>query len=83
MKNKNALFYILGMVSSIAIIPILEELTTVILSWVEYLKLKPSKLVLQGNKEIQELQAETEEVNTCAIGFHYSPEADDMEDSLD
>lgn len=83
MKNKNALFYILGMVSSIAIIPILEELTTVILSWVEYLKLKPNKLVLQGNKEIQELQAETEEVNTCAIGFHYNPDSDDMEDSLD
>ncbi len=69
MKNKNALFYILGMVSSIAIIPILEELTTVILSWVEYLKLKPNKLVLQGNKEIQELQAETEEVNICAISL--------------
>lgn len=76
MKNKNVLFYILGMVSSIAIIPILEELTTVILSWVEYLKLKPNKLVLQGNKEIQELQAETEEVNTCAIGFHYNPETE-------
>lgn len=77
------MYLYIGNGSSIAIIPISEELTTVILSWVEYLKLKPSKLVLQGNKEIQELQAETEEVNTCAIGFHYNPDSGDMEDSLD
>lgn len=40
------------------------------------------KLVIKGNAELQELQSdsETEEVDTCAIGFHYEPETEEYYD---
>ena len=79
MKNKNdKLFaFIFGVISYICLIPIIEELTNVILSWIEYLKIFPSKLVLKGNKELKELQSEDDiDSETCAIGFQYNSEED-------
>lgn len=83
-ENKTLLSYILGACTIIVFLPIMEELVNVILSWIEYLKIIPSKLVLKGNAELQEIQNESGEMDsdTCAIDFHYVPE-DDEDDYYD
>ena len=57
-KNKNVWFYILGLLSGILFIPVIEEFINVIMSWIQVLLLKPTKIVLEGNKEINELQGD-------------------------
>lgn len=85
MKNKNdKLFaFILGILAYICFIPFIEELTNVLLFWIEYLKILPSKLVLKGNKELKELQDDDEKSETCAIGFQYNPSDYDEFDDYD
>lgn len=64
--------YILGLVTGLIFIPVIEELLNVAFSWIEYLKIVPSKLVLKGNKDLADLQSEDEEyTETNAIGFQY------------
>lgn len=71
--NKTLFSFIFGIVFATLIYPIIDELSVVFLSWIEYFKLLPSKLVLKGNKEITKLQDECEdEEETCAIGFQYT-----------
>ena len=68
-KNKNVWFYILGILSGILFIPATEEFINVIISWIQVLLLKPTKIVLEGNKEIKELQGDEEYQQTNCIGF--------------
>lgn len=69
-NNKTIVAFILGMLSYILLIPVIEEFVNVLLSWLEYFKILPSKLVLKGNKELKELQEEDGiESETYAIGF--------------
>ena len=75
-NNKTIIAFLLGLLSYMLFIPIIEELSNVILSWIEYLKILPSKLVLKGNKELKELQDDDGKSETCAIGFQYNPEED-------
>lgn len=70
-ENKTLLIFVLGFISSMAIIPIIEEAINIILAWMEYFKILPSKLVLKGNNELADLQSETQEHDTYAIGFDY------------
>lgn len=81
-ENKTLLSYILGACTIIVFLPIVEELVNVILSWIEYLKIIPSKLVLKGNAELQEIQNESGEIDsdTCAIVFHYEPKTEEYYD---
>lgn len=81
-NNKTTMAFILGILSYILFIPVIEEFTNVLLSWIEYFKILPSKLVLKGNKQIKELQDEDEEneSESCAIGFQYSPQEEDIYD---
>lgn len=81
-KNKTLLSYILGACTIVIFLPIIEEIVNVILSWIEYLKILPGKLVIKGNAELQELQSdfEVESTDTCAIGFHYEPETEEYYD---
>lgn len=81
-ENKTLLSYILGACTIVIFLPIVEELVNVILSWIEYLKIIPSKLVLKGNAELQELQSDSdvESTDTCAIGFHYEPKTEEYYD---
>lgn len=75
--------YILGMVTIITFIPILESLTELICSWLEVLKAIPMKKVLVVNAEIQDLQSKLEPVSTSCIGFVQNeeyPEGDDWEE---
>ena len=81
-NNKTTMAFILGILSYILFIPVIEEFTNVLLSWIEYFKILPSKLVLKGNKQIKELQDEDEEneSESCAIGCQYSPQEEDIYD---
>ena len=81
-ENKTLLSYILGACTIVIFLPIVEELGKCYLSWIEYLKILPGKLVIKGNAELQELQSnsETEEIDTCAIGFHYEPKTEEYYD---
>ena len=68
-KNKNVWFYILGILTGLLFIPVIEEFINVIISWIQVLLLKPTKIVLEGNKEIKELQSDEEYQQTNCIGF--------------
>ena len=73
-NNKTIMAFILGILSYMLLIPVIEEFTNVLLSWIEYFKILPSKLVLKGNKELKELQEEDGiESETYAFGFQYNP----------
>ena len=68
-NNKNVWFYILGLLSGILFIPVIEEFINVIMTWIQVLILKPTKIVIEGNKEINELQGDEEYQQTNCIGF--------------
>lgn len=73
--NKGTKHYILGLLSGLLFIPIIEELLNVIMAWIQVLILKPNKIVLQGNKELAELQNDdVEDEQTNCIGFQISNE---------
>lgn len=68
--NKETKHYILGLLSGLLFVPIIEELLNVIMAWIQVLILKPNKIVLQGNKELAELQNDdVEDEQTNCIGF--------------
>ena len=79
MKNKTTKYYILGLATGFIAIPLIEELMNVASSWIQVLMIKPSKIVLNGNKELSELQGDEEEIQTHCIGFQV-PSSNDYED---
>ena len=76
-KNNNIKHFIIGLLSGLLFIPVIEEFLNVIMAWVQVLLLKPNKIVLKGNKDIAELQSGEEPVQTSCIGFQVSSEEDD------
>ena len=68
-KNKNVWFYILGLLSGMLFIPVIEEFINVIMSWIQVLILKPTEKVLKGNKELEKYQEPEEYQQTNCIGF--------------
>lgn len=76
--------YVIGILTIVAIIPLIESLVNVVLTWIEYLKTIPTKKILEENKEIQKLQSEIEPINTFAMGFQapedYVFEDDEFDD---
>lgn len=75
--NNNTKHFIIGLLSGLLFIPVIEEFLNVIIAWIQVLLLKPNKIVLKGNKDIAELQSEEEPVQTSCIGFQVSSEEDD------
>ena len=73
-KNKNVWFYILGLLSGILFIPVIEEFINVIMSWIQVLILKPTEKVLKGNKELEKYQEPEEYQQTNCIGFQIRSE---------
>lgn len=61
--------FILGILSILLLIPIIESISEIICTFLEYPKGLASKKVLKLNKELLKLQSETEEIDTVAIGF--------------
>lgn len=68
-NNKNVWFYILGILSGLLFIPIIEEFVNVIMAWIQVLMLKPSKKVLKGNKKLAKYQESEDYQQTSCIGF--------------
>lgn len=80
MNNKNLKHFTLGIISGMLIIPVIDELLNVIMAWIQVLLLKPNKIVLNGNKELSNLQEQTEYQQSSCIGFHVDTVQDDYED---
>lgn len=76
MKDKSLKYYILGFVTGFIAIPLMEELMNVVNTWIQVLIIKPSKIVIKGNKELSELQGNEEEIQTQCIGFQVPSEDD-------
>lgn len=78
MKNKN---FIYGVIFGFVLIPILDELTNLIVSLFELPKATITKKILKENKIIADIQTDTEKVDDAvAIGFHYTPPDEDWDD---
>lgn len=82
MKNNSLKHYIFGLITGFIAIPLIEELMTVVNTWIQVLLLKPNKIVIKGNKELSELQGDEEPIETHCIGFQI-PSEDDYEDEDD
>ena len=61
--------YILGMVTIVVAMPIMEQIAEIICGSLEILKGKNTKKILKINKEIEDLQIQLEPINTNCIGF--------------
>lgn len=66
--------FIAGILFYVMVIPILESLVEMILGYIETLKIENTKKVTKGNIDIMELQAQTEQSYTNAIGFEVPSE---------
>ena len=76
--------YILGMITALVALPIIDEVVEIICGFLEILKGISTKKVLKINKEIMDLQEQLEPVNTNCIGFEIPNteyEDDDWEDN--
>ena len=71
--------FILGIFTGLCVIPVLEELTNLAMSWIEVAKVAPTKRTLKGNKDLMDLQPE-EAGETSCIGFRYDSPEDDVYD---
>ena len=67
--NKNVWFYILGTLSGLLFIPVIEEFINVIMTWIQVLMIKPSKKVLKGNQKLAKYQEPEEYEETNCMGF--------------
>ena len=64
--------YILGMITALVALPIIDEVVEIICSFLEILKGTSTKKVVKINKEIEDLQIQLEPlepINTNCIGF--------------
>lgn len=78
LKNKG---FIYGIIFGFVLIPILDELTNLIVSLFELPKATITKKILKENKVIADLQKDTENVDDAiAIGFQYTPPDEDWDD---
>lgn len=84
-ENRMLLLFLGGIFAVSTAIPILEELTNLILTWIEYLKIIPSKKIAHGNKDLQEIIGNSNECNeqSYAIGFEIPSENEAYDDYYD
>ena len=75
--------FALGMVSVIAVIPILESLTDLTVAYIESWKGNPIKRALISNNEIADLQAQLEPVNSQLMGFAIPNDEEYYEDEFE
>lgn len=73
----------LGALSILIFVPIIEQLCEVIMTALEYVKGLISKSVLKINKELLDLQAEQEPISTQCIGFQYNGDEEEFDDDFE
>lgn len=71
------------MLTAICIIPIVDSLVELIQVMIEVPKGMLSKKVIKLNNEIEDLQAESEPINTSCVGFEIPSESDDLDDDYE
>jgi len=76
----NLLWFVLGIVFIVFILPILESISVTIQSYFEVVKSKMSVVITQDNKEIRELNADLEQSSVSAIGFHAGDDSEYYDD---
>ena len=79
-KNNNTKHFIIGLLSGILIIPVIEEFLNVILVWIQVLLIKPNRIVLKSNKELSELQEAAEYQQSSCIGFQVSNDDEEYDE---
>ena len=72
--------YILGFLTGVCLLPILDSITELVQVALEVPKGKLSKKVMKLNNEIQDIQAESESVGTSCIGFDVPEEVEYYDD---
>ena len=72
--------YILGLVTGLILIPISEQFMDIIFSWIEVMKIKPSKIILKSNSELRDLQSQCSDGDTSCIGFQYDGPEEECEE---
>lgn len=72
--------FAIGMVSVIAVIPILDSLTDLTVAYIKSWQGTPIKRALISNNEIADLQAQLEPVNSQLMGFAMPSEEEYYED---
>ena len=82
MKNKNCLIYLVGILSSIMFIPIINDVTDIICNKLECIKGMQNLKITNINNKIMDAQnQDNEQVETRAIGFDMPNEEDYEEES--
>lgn len=74
-EHKTILLFIFGVLFA-SVLPLVDELITVIASWMEWLKIIPSRHIAKGNKELQDIYGSEVTGSVFAIGFQM-PESED------
>ena len=75
--------FALGMVSVIAVIPILDSLTDLTVAYIKSWQGNPIKRTLVSNNEIADLQAQLEPINSQLMGFAMPSEEEYYEDEFE
>lgn len=75
--------FIYGLLFGFILIPVLDELTNLLVSLFELPKATITKKILKENKIIADLQAEQEQVATQCMGFEYYPQEEYYDEEED
>ena len=86
-KNTNLLpSFLGGLLTGFVIIPVVSEALNIVYSYIQAALIKPTKAVIKGNAEVEEMQNANTPVNTNVIGFevpdlteYYDDEDDDYD----
>ena len=73
--------FFLGMMFIYILLPILENLTSLICTGIEVIKAKYSVKITEYNSRISQINSGFETHSKHAIGFHYTPEEEDEDEN--
>lgn len=70
--------YILGLITGLFIIPIIEEISNVLFSWIEVAKIKSASIIASCNREAS--GNDLEQYETPVVGFQINTTNDDYDE---
>ena len=77
---KQLKYYISGIISVLVILPVIEKILEVIFLWIETLKIKPSKKIMESQKDtmmLREFLSEPKVDTDYDVEYIYGDEDDD------
>ena len=78
-EHKTILLFIFGVLFA-SVLPLVDELVTVIASLMDWLKIIPSRHIAKGNKELQDIYGSEETGSVSAIGFQMLESEDEYQE---